>query len=53
MDLTFQIKGKAIVRDADYIGTPQEAEEAIEEVLMDYLGVNADIHISDIYEVIL
>jgi hypothetical protein len=51
MDLTFQIKGKAIVRDADYIGTPQEAEEAIENVLMDFLGVNADIHVSDIYEV--
>lgn len=53
MDLTFQIKGKAIVRDADYISTPQEVEEAIEEVLMDYLGVNADIHVSDIYEVTL
>ena len=51
MDVTLQIKGKAIVRDADYIGTPQEAEEAIEEVLMDYLGVDADIHISDMYEV--
>lgn len=51
MDLTFQIKGKAIVRDADYIGIPQEAEEAIENVLMDFLGVNADIHVSDIYEV--
>jgi len=51
MDLTFQIKGKAIVRDADYICTPQEAEEAIENVLMDFLGVNADIHVSDIYEV--
>lgn len=53
MDLTFQIKGKAIIRDADYISTPQEIEEAIEEVLTDYLGVNADIHVSDIYEVIL
>lgn len=53
MDLTFQIKGKAIVRDADYIGTPQEAEEVIEEVLMDYLDINTDIHVSDIYEVTL
>ena len=51
MDLTFQIKGKAIVRDADYICTPQEIGEAIEEVLMDYLGVNADIHVSDMYEI--
>lgn len=53
MNLTFQIQGKAIARDIDYISTPQEVEEAIEEVLMDYLGVDADIYVSDIYEVIL